>query len=238
MSRRWSPEEIEFLKSRLNTKSLRSVAAQMDRTWHSVRNKASELGFRPCIQRLKSHHLDEIRRLHSQGMCDTEIAEALGFDRSTIGYRRRKMGLESNANSDYTVGRICRGVQRQCERLGISSPGALRSLSWAKRAREHGWPAAINGRCITRRQIDILDALYDYGPHTKIQLAKRLGMKIHDQPTRTLSSRGCGRSYLRELVEAGLVINLGRVVKSEVPGVGRSRSLYAIALSVERNFDA
>lgn len=238
MSKRWSKAEIKFLRDRLKTESLYSIADQLGRTWNAVRTKVGRIGLRPVLEHMRAEHLAEIRRLHAMGMCDPEISEHLGFDRSTVGYRRRKLGLGSNARSDRQHGRLCRGLQKQCERLGISSPGELRNLSWSKYARAHGWPSKINGLCITRRQVDILDALYDYGPQTRVQIAKRLGMPIQTRPTKTLSSRGGGRSYLRELIDSGLVINLGRVVKSETPGSGKCTCLYAIAITVERNFDA
>lgn len=237
MSKRWSKEEIEFLKDKMKTESFHFIAEKLGRTWHAVRTKVGKLGFRPILARMKADHLEEIRRLHAQGMCDPDIASHLGFDRSTIGYRRRSLGLKSNSSSDHQREKLRHGVRKQCERLGISSPGELRVVAWKKRARAHGWPTEINGRCITRRQIEILDALYVYGPHTRRQLAKRLGMKTYENSCKALSSRGGGRSYMRELVESGMVINLGRVVHSNRSGSGRNICLYALSLTVERNFD-
>lgn len=237
MSKRWSKEEIEFLRDKMRTESFHSIAEQLGRTWHAVRTKVWKIGFRPILERMKAEHVDEIRRLHALGMCDPDIAHTLGFDRSTIGYRRRSLGLKSNASSCRHREKIRRNVKRQCERLGISSPGELRNVAWRKKAIEHGWPTEINGRCITRRQIEILDALYIYGPHTRVQLAKRLGMKTYANSCKALSSRGGGRSYMRELVESGLVMNLGRIVCTKRSGSGRNVCLYAISLTVERNLN-
>jgi hypothetical protein len=174
----------------------------------------------------------ELRRLNAGGDSDSEIARKLGFERHCIHRQRKRLGLLDQSYGKQSRAAIGAGVRRQLVRLGLERLTDLRIEAWRQLARERGWPVTINGRAVNRRHVQVLDVLWERGPQTRVQLAEAIGMKVHADQKKVLASNGEGGSYLAELMRAGLVISLGRVVRTG--GQGKNVHLYALDPSIEK----
>jgi hypothetical protein len=85
-----------------------------------------------------------------------------------------------------------------------------------------------------------LNLLYEDGPHTREQIAKAIGLRWagtpngrHPASRHSLSGNGPGGSYMATLQRMGLVIRLGRKIRTG-RGKGQSVNAYAIAPGVVR----
>lgn len=234
----WTEEEIRFVRCNCLLMGASDIGRRLGRSTHSVRNKIQDLGLIRERRNFGPEDYEELRRLHALDYTDEQIGSELGYHRSAIGRHRRKIGLRPFSDSPKWIERLHQGNVKQCRLLGIESARELRRYSWRKLARTNGWPEEINGRPVGKRHIQILNALHDYGPHTRVQLARRIGMPVHADQKKILNSKGNGGSYLAELIRAGLVVDLGRIVPAEGElgtRKGRNCHLYALDISVERN---
>lgn len=101
----WTKEEIELLKRDYPARGGPALAAELGLPTKKVANMAWRLGL--AKERHDRTALDKfIREKHKLGWCDTEIAAAWreahpdqAIDRTTLGDRRRKLGLPHNAYS-------------------------------------------------------------------------------------------------------------------------------------------
>jgi hypothetical protein len=168
--------------------------------------------------------------MNQQGLSDAEIARRFSCPRSTVTYRRRKLGLPSNKGNDFHCRKISEGVQRRYERHGIRSVD-FRLAKMRRAAANDGWPESISGRPLRITERKILGALWDYGPQTIKQLQKQLGRKPIGRKSHPfqVGSRSC----LTDLEQAGLITCLGQIGKDGKKGY--ATRVYAIAIHVERN---
>jgi hypothetical protein len=151
-----------------------------------------------------SERLDEIRRLHAEGLTDREIGERLRLSRSEISRKRRELGLPVHWK---TI--LRRAQQAQLRSLGLTSAGEMRRRAYARYARQNGWPDDLR-----YREVQILNALVRHGPMTRLQLSETIGMR-----TDRVGGNGypalltdCGKSgtYTASLLSRGLIAYLGR----------------------------
>lgn len=225
--RPWTESELATVRAEYGTTPARELAARLGRSPRAVYQAADRMGL------AHQHRTDvtltweaELRRLHALGHCDTDIAARLGCERHTASKHRRRLGLVGHARGERTRAKVRATTAEQCRRAGVANLGALRSLVFARRSAEAGWPAGLRPR-----EVDILDALAIRGPLTRREIAGAVGMRWLGS-RKSLKCRGGRGSYLADLIAAGLVVSLGRVVSGR--GKGGSSQLYSLALDLER----
>ncbi len=231
--RLYTPDEREFILANRGKIPTTEIAEQLGRPVHSVYQWLNRNGLagtqRPRGER---ERIDQrIRELHSQGWLDSEIADDITagiaqVDRRTVCDFRRAMGLSSNKGSQRHRAQVAAKTREQLERKGLNSLAEERVSAFRKFAIDEGWPEDLRPRAV-----QILNALYDFGPQTRRQLAERIGMPWKGS-RKSLVSNDPEGSYLAHLMKRGLVVALKRVVTSR--GRGKSVNLYAIAAGVVR----
>lgn len=228
--RRWTAEEDAEVRRLYATHGADAIGRRLGRTARSVYARVERLGLMGKQVRWGPDQDEALRRINGEGGTDSRVARVVGVCRRTVRLRREAMGLPCNQYSAESRAKVLQGVVRQLERLGHTSLVAARRASWVRLARERGWPETIGGRTVCHRHVQILDLLYERGPQTKRGIAEALGMKSTGAVLHNARRGGC---YLAELIQEGLVVNLGRIVRGE--GRGRSVCLYSLSLDVERN---
>jgi hypothetical protein len=232
MTRRfWTTAEDEFVAANYERSSATEIGKRINRSTRAVYNRAILLGLTGERRAWTDADDAELKRLNAEGWSDTQVGVRMRRERHIVSAYRKRLGLPSHAYGEKAIESVRAGVRKQLDRLGVRDMARLRLASWAERARQRGWPDRINGRPINLRFVEILDLLYEHGPQTRRGIAERLDMKTQNQ-RKLLNSRGKGGSYLAELMRAGLVANLGKIVKGQ--GKGRSVNLYCLSLDVER----
>lgn len=239
MSRRrlWTDAESRLLRRRYRADGPAALAKRLRRSVRSVYQQAAKLGLSEPTPRWSADDEAVLRAMNADGFSDIDVAARLGRDRHMVGRHRKRLGLPGHAYGERTKGKIRDGVRRQLDRLGVASMDQLRVDSWRRKAIAAGWPTTVNGRAVCRRHFQVLELLWAHGPQTRESIAAAIGATVHANQRKTLASNGKGGSYLAELMRAGLVVALGRVVTGK--GKGRSVQLYALDLSVQKGtYDA
>jgi hypothetical protein len=151
------------------------------------------------------------------GLCDREIAEALGYHQTFVQRCRQRMGLPPNADR---VGRESRlqAVQRYLHEEEFESLAQLRHHRERIACLLRGWAGAQSSR-----QCDVLDVLQDGGPQTLSQIKEGLGGY-----SRAL------RTTLRRLRVLKLVSVQERPEWGQGRGCGPQRYLYSLRRGVKR----
>lgn len=94
---------------------------------------------------------------------------------------------------------------------------------------KHGWPDYLRVR-----HVQILDLLYEQGPHTREQIGYAIGWRIERGQRHLLASKYGRGSYLADLMAAGFVVrSRGRCVRKDRKG--KSVYQYFCAVHVVRN---
>jgi hypothetical protein len=168
---------------------------------------------------------DLLRARHADGWLDGEIAAAwsqdhpeLVCDRRTLTAIRNALKLPSNAGNKRHRDQIRQRTRQQLAAAGLESVADLRAEAYRRYVREHGWPDYLRVR-----HVQILDLLYERGPHTREQIAQAIGWRIERGQRYMLSSKYGRGSYLSDLLAAGLVV---RSRTRCVRGDRRGKSLY------------
>jgi len=223
----WTIEDLELLRRWYGKEPAAEVAARLGRSRRSVYIRAAIEGITRKIEKgrvAKTRAL--IARKHPLGWSDADIAAAAGCSREWISELRRSMGLPSNAHSARQRAKTSRAMQRLVRRLGLQSGADLRTEAFRQYAIESGWPEDLAPRAVA-----ILNVLWQRGPMTRRELSDAIGMPWKGS-RKSLTSNDPEGSYLATLQARGLVVRLGRCVRSG-RGKGEHVNLYSIPLGVE-----
>ncbi|OWY59511.1 hypothetical protein B7486_74185, partial [cyanobacterium TDX16] len=148
------------------------IARRLGRTVKSIHEHAKFMGL---VYQSRADTSDPafdsgLRRLHAVGHTDPEIAGSLGCERHTVSLARRRLGLPSNRGGERHRRNVAARTADQCRAAGVRSLAEVRSLAFARRAAEAGWPADMPPRCC-----QILDAMEARGPMTRREIAEAIG---------------------------------------------------------------
>lgn len=235
----WSAADDARLRELAYTKSWAEVAAALGRTMSGVHQRANKLGI---TRAAKGKHYAELgftaflEEKHAAGWTDTEIEAEWNrahpqapICRSCVSARRRKLGLPHNAFNERQRRRVAAKTREQLKRAGLKSLAELRSRSYSAYAARMGWPDTK----LRQRAVQVLNLLYERGPHTRRQICEALGLSWKNCRKNGLQSNSDGHTYLANLLHAGLVIRLNRAVRTGRRG--GNVSLYAVAPHVKRS---
>lgn len=222
MTREYTDRDIAYVRRHYRRQPVAAIAAELRRSVKAIRVLASRLGVarRSGGRAADPAMLARIRRRHSHGWADPEIAAELGISREWVGELRRRLGLPTNANNSRCRARVAAKTREQCRAAGVRNLGQLRALVHRQRAEAAGWPADLRPRAV-----EILDLLYNHGPKTRRQIADALGMPWKGSRDSLVSNDPEG-SYLAHLIARGLVVCLPRALP--MPGRGKNVSIYMI----------
>lgn len=228
----YTTAELVVLRQAFGQRSAARVAKQLGRTASGVYQAWARLGL--STRRRDPKPLQRfIRPKHRLGWSDNEIATAWNaehpdqpINRRWISEVRRRLGLGSNRMSKHCRSRVAEKTKEQCSKAGVKSLAEVRRLAYDKFAKSHGWPSDLRPRAV-----QIMDLLYQYGPHTRRQITASIGMSWRGS-RKSLSSNDPEGSYLAHLTARGLVVRSLKAVKGR--GKGGSCDLYSIAPHVRR----
>lgn len=154
-----------------------------------------------------------IEELNRQGWSDREIAKRLSCSANRVRTWRIKLGLPSNAHNERHSGKAWASRSKQLKKDGASNLSEFIQLSRRVRAAALGWPTDLGPR-----EVKILELLDTAGPKSKNEILNAMGLK------HLRSGGNRSRSYLRSLIQAGLVN-----ARRELSSYGPERRLYEIA---------
>lgn len=233
--RRWTEADKQFAIESHGKLSAKRVAEQIGRTERAVYMFWIIAGV--CRKHRDSQPLQAfIREKHPLGWTDGEVAIAWSTANPTepvsrgwvSEVRREKCKLPNNALSDRRRRRVAAKTREQCQAAGVKSLAEVRRLAYDKFASRHGWPADLRPRAV-----QILDLLYQKGPHTRRQIADAIGMPWKGT-RKSLVSNDPEGSYLAHLIARGLVVASKRAHRVHGQGSGKSCNVYSIAPHVKR----
>jgi AraC-like DNA-binding protein len=239
----WTPEQIERANALHGKLTAAEISAELGKSVSSVYQLFYRLGLTQprWTDRQRKALRQYIRTRYREQWSDTEIAEGWSrehpertVDRGWVSeVRRQKLKLSARGPwSDRYRRRVARKTKEQLRKAGLPSIGYLRLKAFEEFAVRQGWPALKRPRLV-----QIMNLLYENGPHTRPQIAAALGLKWGPKtshPNGTgLAGNGPGGSYLAELQRLKLVVRMPRTVRYG-PRKGQARSLYAIAPGVVR----
>jgi len=95
--KRWTKEEIEFLKQNINNLSYNQLAKKLNRSWSSIRNKTYELGLIKEPKTMPNIWDDkkiEFLKKHYLSMTYEELSKHLGICVKAIRRKLSKLGLK------------------------------------------------------------------------------------------------------------------------------------------------
>lgn len=223
--RPYTSKEIRILRESFGRVTAAAVAKRIGRSASGVHQAWVRLGL--SAKRRDPGPLQEyIREKHAIGWSDGEIALAWGVQRSWVSEQRRRLGLGNNRRSAHCRAKVAEQTKKQVAQAGVKSLAQVRRLAFDEFAKRHGWPSDLRPRAV-----QILDLLYQYGLHTRRQIAEAIGMPWKGS-RKSLVSNDAEGSYLAHLAARGLVVRSLRVVRGR--GKGGSCDLYSIAPGVKR----
>jgi hypothetical protein len=232
--------EIEFILANRDTLRLVEIARQLGRSDSFVWNIAKRDGWRSSYY-MNDAAKQKLVELAALGYCNKCIGRAVNKGRKEIRNWRPKLGLAPYAGngqggcsncSDRTRER----TKQQLAKAGLKSLAEVRIKRFREYAAASGWPSDLRPR-----HVQILDALYVHGPHTRRQLCERLGMPWKGS-RKSLVSNDPEGSYLAHLQARGLVLRTTKRVPL-TDGVkakngkrsGKNVYLYLLPLGVQPN---
>lgn len=220
-----------FITANYATMTAQEIAADRGVKVSTVYRVAREQGLKKAVP-MPKHFRDFIKGQHAAGLNDSEIARAWNAveDRKTerryVTEVRKLLGLEVIGYNERSVERTKAATAKQLDEAGLSSLAELRSERHRQFAKERGWPDLMPARCV-----QILDAIYEYGPQTRYELADRIGMRQKGSK-KTLVGTVPGGSYLAYLQRLGLVVRMNKAVNGGPKG--DRVSLYGIPPTIKR----
>jgi hypothetical protein len=218
--------EIEYVKLHRDDSCV-AVAAALGRPRLTIYNLRNRLGITKKMLAFGKPFEKFLRAKHAAGWSDSEIGQAWGCERHTVGDWRHRLNLPDNTLSEHRRQRVADKTRQQCQAAGVKSLAEVRAKAFRDYAKQYGWPEDL-----IPREVQILNALMRNGPQTRRQLADAIGVKWKGSRKSLVSPKRPGGSYLAHLMKRGLVVTLGRVVKGK--GRGKSCQLYSIPLWTER----
>lgn len=236
MRRFWTPDEDEYLRRCYGKCPVARIAFVRGRTEKAVYQRATTLGLVQSRQYLTRDRelLAFVAARHSEGWVDSEIAAEWTrihpdrpVHRRSVVDLRRKLGLESNRNSERYRDQVRQRTRQQLATAGLNSVAELRAVAYRRHVERRGWPGYLRPR-----HAQLLDILYDQGPQTRAQLVQAMGMRDRGQRHWLSSNHGRG-SYVADLLAAGFVVR-SRYREVRGPRKGTSVHRYAIAPEIIR----
>jgi hypothetical protein len=233
--RTWSEADKQFAVEQRGKLKACEIGAQLGRTVRSIYQLWNKLNV--CERRRDGRPLQLfILEKHPLGWSDAEIAAAWTAANPTepacrewvMEVRRDKLKLPSNALSEHRRRKVAAKTREQVAAAGVNNLAEVRRLAYDKFASRHGWPADLRPRAV-----QIMDLLYQKGPHTRRQIADAIGMPWKGT-RKSLHSNDPEGSYLAHLMARGLVVVTKRAHKVHGQGTGKSCDVYAIAPHVTR----
>lgn len=233
--RRFTDAEKQFVIDSNGTLTADQIATHLGRSRSSIHQVRDRLGL--CDRQRDGRPLQEfIREKHPLGWSDAEVAAAWNAANPTESVsrewvtevRRDKCGLPHNAYSTHRRQKVAEKTREQLAAAGVNSLAEVRRLAFDQFATRHGWPADLRPRAV-----QILDLLYQKGPHTREQIAEAIKMPWKGS-RKSLCSNDPEGSYLAHLIARGLVVASKRAHKVHGQGSGKSCDVYAIAPHVTR----
>jgi len=210
------------------------LATLFDVPLKAVYARAAKLGLsqpqKRTLERSDVHAF--VRDRNAAGWLDSEIAEAwtaahpdASLDRRSVCDVRRRFGLAPNCNNERHRERVRQRTVQQLAAAGLSSLADVRAAAYRQFATQRGWPAYLRVR-----HVQILDLLYERGPHTREEIAVAIGWRVErGQRTWLASIYGRG-SYLADLLAAGFVV---RSPRREVRAEARGKSVFRYYLAAQ-----
>jgi len=231
--RRFTPEQIAQAKAMHGQATAAEIAASIGRSTSGVHQLFRRLGLPLLTRRMDRPAVEAwIKARHAEQWSDGEIAAGWTrehpddpLDRRYCSELRTALGLASwGMTTQRLRRRVAAKTREQLAKAGLPSLAAVRVKAFEDYA--------------AARLVQILNLLYERGPHSREQIAKSLHLTWSDSPRhpasrRGLSGNGPGGSYIAELMRLGLVVRLGRNVRTG-PGRGQRVNLYAVAPHVQR----
>jgi hypothetical protein len=240
--RKWHPDQVERAKALHGKRTAEQIAAELGKSASGVYQLFFRLGLTKdrWSDRERKTLRNYIRDRYAQQWSDSEIAAGWSAKHSertvtrewVTEVRRLQLGLPAWGNSDRRRRRVAEKTREQIRKAGLPSIGHLRREAFKAFCVRQGWPQ------VTRpRLAQILNLLYEQGPHTRQQIAKRIGASwkatANHPATRKGLKLGTGRSAMGVLMELGLVVRLRRTFRTG-RGKGQCVFMYAIAPGVVR----
>jgi DnaJ-domain-containing protein 1 len=243
VDRAWKQAEIDQALALHGKQTTVQIAALLGRSLSST----YQLFFRHGLTEPKSSQAERealikfIAKHHAQQWSDSEIAAAWSAkhpDRA-VGrqwirdVRCQKLGLPKNGvTTDRFRRRVAAKTQEQLEKAGLPSMGHLRREAFKAFCVRQGWPQVDRPRLA-----QILNLLYEQGPHTREQISAKIGVKwqgTENHPASRMGLKiGTGASAMSVLMKLGLVVRLRRTFCTG-KGKGQCCFMYAIAPGVVR----
>lgn len=233
--RPWSHDDLVFVHEHYGTLPAGEIAKQLGRTVRSIWQCARLCGLTRARKDYTQEEQRTIASMARQGYCNCCIARSIGrkvASKGEIRRWRRKLGVPQ-VMSGGAVGtcqtcleRVRAETKRQCQEAGVASLGQVRVLAFRRFAADHGWPEDLRPRAV-----QILEALFAYGPMTRPQIAAAIGMPWKGS-RKSLVSNDPEGSYLAHLQARGLVVrSAGRLVRGTTKG--QSIHLYQLTHEAE-----
>lgn len=239
--RYYSEQEIAFIRANHATMSASQLAEALGRKRQSIQAAIRRLGLASKRPRLEDRPgaIKRLREMVAEGWCNRCIADELRSNRSVVRQWRRRFGLPPAKFGGHAIKacpcsleRVKENTARQCREAGVSSLAEIRTLAFRDYARASGWPEDLRPRAV-----QVLNALYEHGPMSRFQLAAAIGMRTdyagkHGR-RQVLHGNGPGGTYTAELMRRGLVIRLGRLIRTG-KRKGQHAYLYALPIHLQR----
>ena len=227
--RTWTEAELQTLRENYRAVPTGELADRLSRSVKAVCLAAMKEGLTKPAPRVSASDQKRIRQLVRLGWCNRCIGRDTRHARNCIREWRRRLGLPPITARGMTDCPVCKERTRattreQCRKAGVSSLAEIRSQVLSKFAVERGWPAELPVRCV-----QILEILAVHGAMTRRMLVEKMGL---DWASSRKAFKGriglLGGSYMTHLMHLGLVVPLGRPVKSTPVRQGGSVALYAL----------
>lgn len=232
--------EREYILAHRDQMSLLQIGRDLGRSSGFITRHAKADGW------IQNYFLTEagqqrIRELVPLGWCNRCISREVDLGRKEIRRWRTKLGLPQYAGNGQSGCKNCSERTRartklQLAKAGVKSLAEVRIKRFREYAAASGWPSDLRPR-----HVQILDALYVHGPHTRRQLAERLGMPWKGS-RKSLVSNDPEGSYLAHLQARGLVIRTTKRVPltdgakaKNGKRSGKNVYLYLLPLGVQPN---
>lgn len=229
--RQWTAEEREFVRAHARDMTAAQTAAAIGKSISGVYQMRDRLGLTVARAPLGEGFVAFIQEKHALGWSDAEIAAAWGnrVERHTVGVYRKKLGLPHNALSEHRRQLVREKTREQLEQMGLTAGGlaSLRYEAHRKFARDSGWPEDL-----LLRETQILNAMWDRGPMTRREIAEAIGLRWRGVHNTLAGNRPSQTSYLGELIRRGLVVNLGRIVRTGRRG--GNVCIYSLSFDIQR----
>lgn len=236
--REWTEQEEATLRRLYRKETAAAIGLLVHRSRFQVYNKARWIGLAIPNRITAPDFQAYLLKRHAEGWSDSEIAAARRVDRHAVTGMRRRLGLRDNSRNERWRQKIISGTLRQCRAAGVASLGALRAKVLRERSAKAGWPADLPWRAG-----QILTLLWERGPMTRVQLVEAIRPDLAGRCTRkrmnhalgdndVAHGRGSANSYLANLLRRGLIVDLGRLVRTGRKG--GNLHLYSLPLSLQR----